>query len=110
MRTDSTNLSEEAVKAARSQVAQMYGANYLSPQPRVYTKKAKNAQEAHEAIRPAGSSFRTPDSLKTELSGDEWRLYDLIWKRTVACQMADARGRGLRVRLGGKAQGARTWP
>ncbi|GGR89092.1 type I DNA topoisomerase [Deinococcus sedimenti] len=105
MRTDSTNLSEEAVKAARSQVAQMYGANYLSPQPRVYTKKAKNAQEAHEAIRPAGSSFRTPDSLKTELSGDEWRLYDLIWKRTVACQMADARGRGLRVRLGGKAKG-----
>lgn len=105
MRTDSTNLSDEAVTAARTQVAQMYGQPYLSPQPRVYTKKAKNAQEAHEAIRPAGSSFRTPDSLKHELHGDEWRLYDLIWKRTVACQMADARGRSLRVRLGGKARG-----
>lgn len=103
MRTDSTNLSSEAVGAARTQVAQMYGQDYLSPQPRVYSKKAKNAQEAHEAIRPAGSSFRTPDSLRGELSGDEWRLYDLIWKRTVACQMADARGRSLRVRLSGKA-------
>ncbi|WP_199698571.1 type I DNA topoisomerase [Deinococcus cavernae] len=104
MRTDSTNLSSEAVTAARQQVTQMYGANFLSPQPRVYTKKAKNAQEAHEAIRPAGSTFRTPDQLKNELSGDELRLYDLIWKRTVASQMADARGRSLRVRLGGKAQ------
>ncbi|MFC5848662.1 type I DNA topoisomerase [Deinococcus petrolearius] len=103
MRTDSTNLSSEAVGAARTQVAQMYGQDYLSPQPRVYSKKAKNAQEAHEAIRPAGSSFRTPDALRGELSGDEWRLYDLIWKRTVACQMADARGRSLRVRLAGKA-------
>jgi DNA topoisomerase-1 len=103
MRTDSTNLSSEAVGAARTQVAQMYGQDYLSPQPRVYSKKAKNAQEAHEAIRPAGSSFRTPDSLRGELSGDEWRLYDLIWKRTVACQMADAWGRSLRVRLAGKA-------
>ena len=104
MRTDSTNLSAEAVTAARQQVTQMYGANFLSPQPRVYTKKAKNAQEAHEAIRPAGSTFRTPDQLKHELSGDELRLYDLIWKRTVASQMADARGRSLRVRLGGKAK------
>ncbi|MBB6016738.1 type I DNA topoisomerase [Deinococcus radiopugnans] len=104
MRTDSTNLSAEAVTAARKQVSQMYGQPYLSPQPRVYAKKAKNAQEAHEAIRPAGSSFRTPDSLRGELGGDEWRLYDLIWKRTVACQMADARGRSLRVRLGGKAK------
>lgn len=105
MRTDSTNLSTEAVTAARSQVGQMYGKDYLSPQPRVYAKKAKNAQEAHEAIRPAGSTFRTPESLHGELSGDEWRLYDLIWKRTVACQMADARGRSLRVRLNGKARG-----
>ncbi|GAA5534726.1 type I DNA topoisomerase [Deinococcus aluminii] len=103
MRTDSTNLSGEAVNAARTQVKAMYGEAYLSPQPRVYAKKAKNAQEAHEAIRPAGSSFRTPDSLRSELSGDEWRLYDLIWKRTVACQMADARGRSLRVRLAGTA-------
>ena len=105
MRTDSTNLSEEALGAARTQVTQMYGPSYLHPTPRVYAKKAKNAQEAHEAIRPAGSTFRTPDSLKGELSGDEWRLYDLIWKRTVASQMADARGRGLRVRLGGQAKG-----
>ncbi|WP_019585340.1 type I DNA topoisomerase [Deinococcus apachensis] len=104
MRTDSTNLSQEAITAARTQVKAMYGPEYLSPQPRVYAKKAKNAQEAHEAIRPAGSSFRTPDSLRGELSGDEWRLYDLIWKRTVACQMADARGRSLRVRLAGKAR------
>ncbi|GGM14132.1 type I DNA topoisomerase [Deinococcus aerophilus] len=103
MRTDSTNLSAEAVNAARTQVQGMYGQPYLSPQPRVYAKKAKNAQEAHEAIRPAGSSFRTPDSLRAELGGDEWRLYDLIWKRTVACQMADARGRSLRVRLNGRA-------
>ncbi|WP_291424106.1 type I DNA topoisomerase [Deinococcus sp.] len=103
MRTDSTNLSTEAVTASRQQVEQMYGKPFLSPQPRVYSKKAKNAQEAHEAIRPAGSTFRTPDQLRGELSGDEWRLYDLIWKRTVACQMADARGRSLRVRLGAKA-------
>ncbi|ASN81240.1 type I DNA topoisomerase [Deinococcus ficus] len=105
MRTDSTNLSEEALSAARTQVTQMYGPSYLHPTPRVYAKKAKNAQEAHEAIRPAGSTFRTPDSLRGELSGDEWRLYDLIWKRTVASQMADARGRSLRVRLGGQARG-----
>ncbi|BDP42472.1 DNA topoisomerase 1 [Deinococcus aetherius] len=105
MRTDSTNLSQEAINAARTQVKAMYGQPYLSPQPRVYAKKAKNAQEAHEAIRPAGSSFRTPESLRGELSGDEWRLYDLIWKRTVASQMADARGRSLRVRLTGKATG-----
>ncbi|MFC4427364.1 type I DNA topoisomerase [Deinococcus navajonensis] len=104
MRTDSTNLSTEAVTAARTQVTQMYGPSFLHPTPRVYAKKAKNAQEAHEAIRPAGSSFRTPDSLKGELGGDEWRLYDLIWKRTVASQMADARGRSLRVRLGGRAR------
>ena len=103
MRTDSTNLSGEAVSAARAQVSELYGDAYLSPQPRLYAKKAKNAQEAHEAVRPAGSRFRTPESLRGELSGDEWRLYDLIWKRTVACQMADARGRSLRVRLGGQA-------
>lgn len=108
MRTDSTNLSSEAVNAARAQVKAMYGEAYLSPQPRLYVKKAKNAQEAHEAIRPAGSSFRTPESLRGELSGDEWRLYDLIWKRTVASQMADARGRSLRVRLIGTTQAGET--
>ena len=105
MRTDSPNLSAEAMNAARSQVKSMYGDAYLSPQPRIYAAKSKNAQEAHEAIRPAGSSFRTPDSLRAELGGDEWRLYDLVWKRTVASQMADARGRRMQVRLSGEAEG-----
>ena len=105
MRTDSPNLSAEAMNAARSQVKSMYGDAYLSPQPRIYAAKSKNAQEAHEAIRPAGSSFRTPDSLRGELGGDEWRLYDLVWKRTVASQMADARGRRMQVRLNGEAEG-----
>ncbi len=108
MRTDSTTLSAEAISAARSQVLALYGPDYLPAQPRSYTKKAKNAQEAHEAIRPAGSTFRTPDSLRAELSGDEWRLYDLIWKRTVASQMADARGRRMQVRLQGQAKDGRT--
>jgi len=108
MRTDSPNLSAEAMNAARSQVKGMYGEAYLSPQPRLYAAKSKNAQEAHEAIRPAGSSFRTPDSLRGELGGDEWRLYDLIWKRTVASQMADARGRRMQVRLSGEAPDGRS--
>lgn len=99
MRTDSTNLSTEATSAARQQVMQMYGKEYLPTEPRIFSKKAKNAQEAHEAIRPAGKVFRTPQSLSDELGGDEWRLYDLIWKRTVACQMADAKIRSLSVRL-----------
>ena len=107
MRTDSTTLSAEAISAARSQVKALYGDAYLPAQPRSYTKKAKNAQEAHEAIRPAGNAFRTPDSLRAELGSDEWRLYDLIWKRTVASQMADARGRRMQVRLGGKATDGR---
>ena len=107
MRTDSTTLSAEAISAARSQVKALYGEAYLPAQPRSYTKKAKNAQEAHEAIRPAGNAFKTPDSLKTELGSDEWRLYDLIWKRTVASQMADARGRRMQVRLGGTATDGR---
>ena len=89
MRTDSVHLSAQAIAAARSCVEEMYGKNYLSPQPRQYTTKSKGAQEAHEAIRPAGSSFRTPD--ETGLSGREFALYDLIWKRTVASQMAEAR-------------------
>ncbi|MGF1541493.1 MAG: type I DNA topoisomerase [Pleurocapsa sp.] len=89
MRTDSVHLSQQAIAAARNCVEQMYGKNYLSPQPRQYSTKSKGAQEAHEAIRPAGNSFRTPDS--TGLKDKEFRLYDLIWKRTVACQMADAR-------------------
>jgi DNA topoisomerase-1 len=89
MRTDSVHLSDQAITAARNCVEQMYGKNYLSPQPRQYTTKSKGAQEAHEAIRPAGSSFRLPR--ETGLSGLEFALYDLIWKRTVASQMADAR-------------------
>jgi DNA topoisomerase-1 len=89
MRTDSVHLSEQAIAAARSCVENMYGKQYLSPKARQYSTKSKGAQEAHEAIRPAGSSFRIP--AETGLSGLEFRLYDLIWKRTVACQMADAR-------------------
>lgn len=89
MRTDSVNLSEQAIAAARSCVEQKYGKPYLSPEPRRYTTKSKGAQEAHEAIRPAGSTFRTPQ--ETGLSGREFDLYDLIWKRTVATQMAESR-------------------
>ena len=88
MRTDSVHLSQQAITAARDCVTQMYGPQYLSPQPRQYVTKSKGAQEAHEAIRPAGESFRTPQG--TGLGGRELALYDLIWKRTVACQMADA--------------------
>jgi DNA topoisomerase-1 len=89
MRTDSVHLSEQAIAAARSCVEQKYGTEYLSPKPRQYSTKSKGAQEAHEAIRPAGSSFRTPQ--ETPLTGTERSLYDLIWKRTVASQMAEAR-------------------
>jgi DNA topoisomerase-1 len=89
MRTDSVHLSEQAIAAARTCVEQMYGKQYLSPQPRRYTTKSKAAQEAHEAIRPSGQTFRTPQ--ETGLGGREFSLYDLIWKRTVACQMAEAR-------------------
>ncbi|MBO1348810.1 MAG: type I DNA topoisomerase [Hormoscilla sp. GUM202] len=89
MRTDSVHLSDQAIAAARSCVKQKYGSEYLSPTPRQYKTKSKGAQEAHEAIRPAGSSFRTPS--ETSLTGREFQLYDLIWKRTVATQMAAAR-------------------
>ena len=90
MRTDSTVLSGQAVAAARSQVAELYGAEYVPERPRVYASKSKGAQEAHEAIRPAGDHFRTPAQVSGELSGAQFRLYELIWKRTVASQMADA--------------------
>ncbi|MCA3015357.1 MAG: type I DNA topoisomerase [Myxococcaceae bacterium] len=100
MRTDSTNLSDTAVKAARAQVAALFGERFLPPAPRVYAKKTKNAQEAHEAIRPAGEAFRTPEELKAELAPAELRLYELIWKRTVACQMADAEGETVSLKLG----------
>ncbi len=103
MRTDSTNLSKEALSAARAQVVDLYGQEYLHPTPRTYEKKVKNAQEAHEAIRPAGERFRTPQEVRAELGDDEFKIYDLIWKRTVASQMADARGRRLSARIGGTA-------
>ncbi len=103
MRTDSTTLSDQALAAARAQATAMYGSAYVPAGPRHYNKKVKNAQEAHEAIRPAGETFRTPDEAARSLSGDEFRLYDLIWKRTVASQMADATGTSAQVRLTGTA-------
>jgi DNA topoisomerase I len=103
MRTDSTTLSETALAAARAQVVELYGRDYLPEQPRRYETKVKNAQEAHEAIRPAGESFRTPASVKSELAGDEFRVYELIWMRTVASQMHDARGTSATIKLGATA-------
>jgi DNA topoisomerase I len=104
MRTDSTTLSETAIAAARAQARELYGDAYVSPQPRQYNRKVKNAQEAHEAIRPAGEVFRTPGQVAGELETDEFRLYELIWQRTVASQMADARGTTMSVRIVGTAQ------
>ena len=101
MRTDSITLSQTAINAARAQARELYGAEYVPDAPRVYTSKVKNAQEAHEAIRPAGDRFRTPP--RTGLSGDELRLYDLIWKRTVASQMKDATGESVSVRVTGRS-------
>jgi len=99
MRTDSVTLSQTAIAAARAQARELYGAEYVPDAPRVYTSKVKNAQEAHEAIRPAGDRFRTP--AQTGLSRDEFRLYELIWKRTVASQMKDATGESVSVRITG---------
>ena len=101
MRTDSTTLSETALVAARQQALALYGQRFVPDQPRRYEKKVKNAQEAHEAIRPAGDTFRTPDQVAGELSGDDLRLYELVWKRTVASQMADAVGQRVQVRATG---------
>ncbi|QIK63961.1 type I DNA topoisomerase [Leucobacter viscericola] len=106
MRTDSPTLSQQAITAARSQAAALYGAETLPEKPRVYTGKAKGAQEAHEAIRPAGDTFHKPSSLKGKLNGGEFLLYELIWKRTVASQMADAKGSTDTVTLGVQAQEA----
>ena len=99
MRTDSTTLSESAISAARAQARDLYGADFVPDAPRRYGKKSKNAQEAHEAIRPAGDSFRTPAQVAGELRGQEYALYELIWKRTVASQMADAKGSTASVKL-----------
>jgi DNA topoisomerase-1 len=104
MRTDSVSLSEQALSAARSLISSMYGPDYLPERPRLYQKKVKNAQEAHEAIRPAGEQFRTPEEVKGEIDEDESRLYELIWKRTMACQMADSRGRQVSARLSARAR------
>ncbi|PND57478.1 DNA topoisomerase I [Mycobacterium sp. ENV421] len=107
MRTDSTTLSQSAIDAARNQARQLYGDEYVHPSPRQYTRKVKNAQEAHEAIRPAGDVFATPGALHRELDTDEFRLYELIWQRTVASQMADARGTTLSLRIGGTSSDGR---
>ncbi len=101
MRTDSTNLASVAIEAARNLVAEQYGKEYLPDSPRTYQTKVKNAQEAHEAIRPAGHPFDFPEQLRAELSPDEFKLYDLIWKRTVASQMADCRGQRISVTIAG---------
>ncbi|MDV6262563.1 type I DNA topoisomerase [Rhodococcoides yunnanense] len=103
MRTDSTSLSASAVSAARAQASELYGPEYVHPTPRQYTRKVKNAQEAHEAIRPAGDVFQTPGQLHSALQTDEFRLYELIWQRTVASQMADLRGTTLTLRITGTA-------
>ncbi len=92
MRTDSTMLSEVAVAATRAQVTELFGQQYLADTPRRWEGKVKNAQEAHEAIRPAGDSFRAPAEVSGELSGSDLRLYEMIWMRTLASQMADADG------------------
>ncbi|MCS4490111.1 type I DNA topoisomerase [Corynebacterium sp. ES2775-CONJ] len=103
MRTDSTALSAQGLQAAREQALALYGENYVSPSPRTYDRKVKNSQEAHEAIRPAGESFATPGQLASSLDAEEFRLYELIWQRTVASQMADAKGTSMKVTLGGNA-------
>ncbi|MDW4905038.1 type I DNA topoisomerase [Streptomyces sp. ADMS] len=105
MRTDSTTLSDTAITAARAQVTQLYGADYLPSSPRTYAGKVKNAQEAHEAIRPSGDRFRTP--AETGLTGDQFRLYELIWKRTVASQMKDAVGNSVTVKIAGTSSDGR---
>ena len=108
MRTDSPNLSQQAINAARNQAAKLYGAETVPDKPRMYSGKSKNAQEAHEAIRPAGDVFKTPSELASTLRGNDFKLYDLIWKRTVASQMADARGSTATVTIAGATADAGT--
>src|SRR5947209_1732437 len=107
MRTDSTTLSESALTAARDQARELYGPESVPAEPRQYNRKVKNAQEAHEAIRPAGDRFRTPDEVRRELAAEEFNVYDLIWKRTVASQMEDARGQTVSVRIAAAASDGR---
>jgi DNA topoisomerase I len=99
MRTDSTTLSESALTAAREQASSLFGADYVPAEPRRYERKVKNAQEAHEAIRPSGDRFRTPQDVRSELSADEHALYELIWMRTIASQMKDAQGQTVSLRI-----------
>jgi DNA topoisomerase-1 len=101
MRTDSTTLAESALTAAREQATSLFGAEYVPPEPRRYERKVKNAQEAHEAIRPSGDRFRTPQEVRSELSRDEHALYELIWMRTIASQMKDAQGQTVSLRIAG---------
>ena len=105
MRTDSTTLSESALTAARTQARQLFGDDFVPEKPRVYGRAVANAQEAHEAIRPAGDSFRTPDQVRGEVGRDEHALYDLVWKRTLASQMEDARGQTVSLRIGATSTG-----
>jgi DNA topoisomerase I len=105
MRTDSTTLSDTALTAARNLIQELYGKEYLPPQPRRYANKVKNAQEAHEAIRPAGDAFRHPSEVASEVGSDQGKLYELIWKRTVACQMEDSRGQSVRLSIVAQANG-----
>ncbi len=100
MRTDSTSLASVAVEAARDLIAQQYGREYLPAQPRLYATKVRNAQEAHEAIRPAGHPFELPETMRSELSAEGFKLFDLIWKRTIASQMSDARGHRMTIAVG----------
>ncbi|MEJ5928739.1 type I DNA topoisomerase [Corynebacterium sp. H128] len=103
MRTDSTTLSQSGIQAARQQASELYGEKFVADQPRQYTRKVKNSQEAHEAIRPAGETFATPGQLHGQLDAEEFKLYELIWQRTVASQMADARGTSMKVTIAGTA-------
>ncbi len=106
VRTDSPALSQQAIAAARTQAATLYGAETVPEKPRTYAGRSKNAQEAHEAIRPSGDTFRTPGQLEGTLRGNEWKLYDLLWKRTIASQMADARGSTATVTIAAKTSDA----
>ncbi|MDA8400726.1 MAG: type I DNA topoisomerase [Actinomycetota bacterium] len=105
MRTDSTVLSDTALRAAREEISKLYGSKYLPSSPRVYKRKVRNAQEAHEAIRPAGDVFKSPQEVARVTGADEARLYELIWRRTLASQMADASGTSAQLRLSGTRQG-----
>ncbi|MBV7294496.1 type I DNA topoisomerase [Corynebacterium sp. TAE3-ERU12] len=106
MRTDSTNLSKSGTAAARAQATELYGREFVSEAPRSYQRKVKNSQEAHEAIRPAGERFATPGELANSLDAEEFKVYELIWQRTVASQMADARGTSMKVTVAGEAAGS----